>query len=381
MFTEAQGVAKELQFAVQHIKAFETLSEATDAAKLGGQTGGAAAASGSIGGGERQPSEKGKESKGGGDGAGILLTTLEGVTMVLEASEAGYMVADVALPTDAGTAGRSTAQHLNLPPQPAPNTIFESLESLLDAHSPLYRDAFAGALFAKLDGLAGAAAGSDDDASSIAGGGGAVVAHPTTTASTGAAAAAAAAARTVGGEWWGANVIPAANRGAGNQHAETETGPDPEKIAPKAATKIQISALPSPPTPLPLPPPPPPFVAWNRGDVPMIITIPHGGELMPAHLADRTSGCLYGDDRTMEFGAALVAGLAEGLGGKSPFVVRCGLHRIKLDANRRVRLLPSTNTCVEHPPSPLPSDCGDICCTKFNTTRLHTRISCAYRFS
>lgn len=33
-----------------------------------------------------------------------------------------------------------------------------------------------------------------------------------------------------------------------------------------------------------------PLVAWDRGNVPMIITIPHGGMLTPSHLPDRTSG-------------------------------------------------------------------------------------------
>lgn len=77
------------------------------------------------------------------------------------------------------------------------------------------------------------------------------------------------------------------------------------------------------------------FIEYHAGNLPLIISVPHGGSLKPSWIPDRDCAtCVYVKDSwTAELAAEITAALFE-LTGKYPHVIYCNLHRIKLDANR-----------------------------------------------
>ncbi len=92
-----------------------------------------------------------------------------------------------------------------------------------------------------------------------------------------------------------------------------------------------------PPGPL-LPPPPLDPTGWvtaTNGTIPLIIVAPHGGDLSPAGLPDRTcAGCETLNDGNTQALALEIAAAFERRIGRSPFVVINRLHRRKFDGNR-----------------------------------------------
>lgn len=127
LFSEADAVAEEIRFAVQRVAVYTTVQEALDAGGTG-----------------EHPAAGAAVDAPAGVGAGLVLTTLEGLVLVLEVSEAGYLVV-----SSEQLATPATESALPPPSPPAANSIFESMESLLSEHSPLYRKAFANALFVR----------------------------------------------------------------------------------------------------------------------------------------------------------------------------------------------------------------------------------------
>lgn len=71
------------------------------------------------------------------------------------------------------------------------------------------------------------------------------------------------------------------------------------------------------------------------GDFPVVISVPHGGAIVPATIPDRTSGTTVTDSNTIELGRALSAAIAART-GRQPHLIICHLRRTKLDANREV---------------------------------------------
>lgn len=95
------------------------------------------------------------------------------------------------------------------------------------------------------------------------------------------------------------------------------------------------------------PPPPPPsqppldvsgWVTATDGAMPLVIVAPHGGDLSPAELPDRTCvGCVTGNDtNTRELAAAISDAFFARI-GRRPFVVANRLHRSKFDGNRELQ--------------------------------------------
>ena len=77
------------------------------------------------------------------------------------------------------------------------------------------------------------------------------------------------------------------------------------------------------------------LVEYVAGDLPLIITAPHGGRLRPADIPDRAQGVLLSDTST----DALARDLAEAVRrrtGRAPHLVICHLHRAKVDCNRAI---------------------------------------------
>lgn len=76
-------------------------------------------------------------------------------------------------------------------------------------------------------------------------------------------------------------------------------------------------------------------VTVQVGDLPLIISAPHGGTLKPSEIPDRTYGSLGADTHTAAL-AWLIAEEIEAATGLPPHMVVNNLHREKLDANREI---------------------------------------------
>lgn len=75
------------------------------------------------------------------------------------------------------------------------------------------------------------------------------------------------------------------------------------------------------------------YIEYVAGNLPLILSVPHGGNLEPAEIPDRTCGETVTDSYTMELAASIREKIME-MTGCSPHMVICHLKRTKLDANR-----------------------------------------------
>lgn len=86
-------------------------------------------------------------------------------------------------------------------------------------------------------------------------------------------------------------------------------------------------------------------VEYIKGDLPVIITAPHGGRLQPEQLPDRTVGVTLSDANTDLLARAILDQFKKN-SGKAPYTVICNIKRIKLDCNR-----PLKEACEEQSPA------------------------------
>ncbi len=79
------------------------------------------------------------------------------------------------------------------------------------------------------------------------------------------------------------------------------------------------------------------YIEYQPGDLPLIITAPHGGYLEPAEIPDRSGEGIVTvrDSRTQELARQMRDAFQARVGG-IPHVVICRLSRKKLDANRNL---------------------------------------------
>ncbi|MFT6397543.1 MAG: hypothetical protein ACJAYU_002297 [Bradymonadia bacterium] len=77
------------------------------------------------------------------------------------------------------------------------------------------------------------------------------------------------------------------------------------------------------------------FVEHNAGNLPIIISMPHGGLVAPDDVPDRVDATNSRDVNTIQLGRAIDAALFEATGRHAHLVI-VQLHRNKLDANRSV---------------------------------------------
>jgi hypothetical protein len=77
------------------------------------------------------------------------------------------------------------------------------------------------------------------------------------------------------------------------------------------------------------------YIEYSAGELPIIITAPHGGILEPAEIPDRTYGETVRDVATEELAREIAAAL-EALAGARPHLIINRLRRTKLDANREI---------------------------------------------
>ena len=75
------------------------------------------------------------------------------------------------------------------------------------------------------------------------------------------------------------------------------------------------------------------YIEYHPGDLPIILSAPHGGRITPDEIPDRTYGTTVTDDNTYELTKVIMDTMKVRFGGM-PHVILCRLKRTKLDANR-----------------------------------------------
>ena len=78
------------------------------------------------------------------------------------------------------------------------------------------------------------------------------------------------------------------------------------------------------------------YVESVAGNLPIVLTAPHGGALKPDSIANRKEGVLGADLNSLELARALAAELFART-GRHPALVASHLHRSKLDPNREIK--------------------------------------------
>lgn len=77
------------------------------------------------------------------------------------------------------------------------------------------------------------------------------------------------------------------------------------------------------------------FVEYLPGDLPLIISVPHGGQLQSSGIPDRARGEFTSDANTEELARALRQVFGERL-GRQPHIIICRIERKKVDCNRPI---------------------------------------------
>jgi hypothetical protein len=78
------------------------------------------------------------------------------------------------------------------------------------------------------------------------------------------------------------------------------------------------------------------YIEYLAGNLPVILSAPHGGRQRPDEISDREEGTFSFDMNTQELARAVADELHERTGGW-PHVVLCRLHRRKVDCNREIQ--------------------------------------------
>lgn len=77
------------------------------------------------------------------------------------------------------------------------------------------------------------------------------------------------------------------------------------------------------------------YIEYVAGNLPIILSAPHGGRERPDEIPDRKEGTFSYDINTQELARAIAQELNERTGGW-PHLVLCRLHRRKVDCNREI---------------------------------------------
>jgi hypothetical protein len=78
------------------------------------------------------------------------------------------------------------------------------------------------------------------------------------------------------------------------------------------------------------------YCEYVPGELPLVISAPHGGKLKPAELADRTYGVRSEDSNTQDLARRISAEVKKATGKQMTLVIS-HLHRSKLDPNREIK--------------------------------------------
>jgi hypothetical protein len=89
------------------------------------------------------------------------------------------------------------------------------------------------------------------------------------------------------------------------------------------------------------------YIEYIAGNIPLIISVPHGGQLTPSEIPDRVCGDeTVTDSYTSELSKELSAAINK-ITGCYPHVIICNLKRSKLDANRELETAACGNQWAE----------------------------------
>jgi hypothetical protein len=89
------------------------------------------------------------------------------------------------------------------------------------------------------------------------------------------------------------------------------------------------------------------YVEYRAGDLPLVITTGHGGDLTPAELPDRTAGVFAVDVNSLELAVACYEEIVARTGGRHPHLIVSHLKRRKLDVNRPLAEAAQGNALAE----------------------------------
>ncbi|NNK64052.1 MAG: hypothetical protein HKO98_12700 [Gemmatimonadetes bacterium] len=89
------------------------------------------------------------------------------------------------------------------------------------------------------------------------------------------------------------------------------------------------------------------YIEYRAGTLPIVVSAPHGGTLLPDEIPDRTAGVTVRDRNTELLAEAVAAALEARLGGR-PHLVVSYLHRRKLDPNREIGEAAGGDPRAEH---------------------------------
>lgn len=88
------------------------------------------------------------------------------------------------------------------------------------------------------------------------------------------------------------------------------------------------------------------YVEYVAGDLPVVLTAPHGGRLQPEALPKRTQGVVMMDANTQELARAFADELTRQAKGQAHLIVS-HLHRSRLDPNREIKEAAQGNAAAE----------------------------------
>jgi len=74
-------------------------------------------------------------------------------------------------------------------------------------------------------------------------------------------------------------------------------------------------------------------IQFYKGNIPLILTAPHGGDIKPNNIDDRKSGVFDMDDYTLELTQAIIKEFQNQI-GKTPYAAIAEISRYKVDLNR-----------------------------------------------
>jgi N-formylglutamate amidohydrolase len=79
------------------------------------------------------------------------------------------------------------------------------------------------------------------------------------------------------------------------------------------------------------------YIEYRQGNLPIIISVPHGGNLTPSSIPNRTcnSAVTVTDANTIELARQIDSAFVNAT-GCHPYIIYCHLHRSKLDCNRNI---------------------------------------------
>ncbi|GEP41220.1 hypothetical protein BGE01nite_05110 [Brevifollis gellanilyticus] len=88
------------------------------------------------------------------------------------------------------------------------------------------------------------------------------------------------------------------------------------------------------------------YTEYVPGDLPLVISSPHGGALKPDTVADRTYGVRAADANTQDLARRIAAEVKKATGKQTTLVIS-HLHRSKLDPNREIKEAAQGNSTAE----------------------------------